>query len=253
MNRQLLLLKIEWFKLNRVNTLIWFGLFALLVSLLAYLTGMNTVLITDPVEKQKALFESFLAVAFGLSDLFMIVMVIILSTREYAHNVGRKKLINGYSREELFESHILFLMLFSFIAIALLLISWLVFSALIQQWPINKGMLTLASRLPLLWPYLFSHGLYALLIAVLVRKTGIAILLYIALRIGESILYLANDFFRQKYEWPIVADDVLPATFAKRMLSETTLFTEWQGVLSFVLINLFLFAVIYLRVKKSDF
>jgi hypothetical protein len=253
MKRFITLVNIEWFKFNRTGKYIWFGIFWLILSSLSYLTAMSTVLINDPIEKQRDLSQNFFSVSFGLADIFIVVMVIILTAREYTNQVTRKKLINGYRREEIFESHVIFLTLISFLVTALILLSWLTFSGFIQQWPINKGMASEAASWLMLWPYLFSHGLLALFIIVLVRKTGTAILLYIAIRVTEGILSLFNQYMKQKEDWPIISDDVLPGQLFKQMATDPGIFTQWQAFVSYASISLFLVVIIYLKVKKSDY
>lgn len=206
------LLKIEWLKLKSYKAfwimvgLYLFILFAIIVGLpelLDYIAALNS---------ETAVVKTFKTIAFNFADvwqniafvagmrgfikIFLALLMLVFISNEFSYNTIRSNILAGMSRTQFMVGKLSVVFLLSMIATVALFISGLYLGF---RFSANTTTAAILSRMHWLIFYFIETATYltfALLIGILIRKTGFAIITLLSYTFIELIIqyYIPNQF-----------------------------------------------------------
>ena len=191
----------------------------------------------------------------GLFKLVVAIMVVISITNEYQYRTIRQNIIDGLSRWEFLFSKILTNILLSLMSVAMIFLIGLVTGMIYSpdiQW---NYVITDLEFFPAYFLEIFAFLSYALMLGILVQRSGLTIVLLMLSHMIEGIMRLniddylpwIVDYFPMKSISNLVA---LP--FARYAFQEIQDYVAWQAVL-IVSAWIFLFNYFgYQKLKRAD-
>ncbi len=192
-------------------------------------------------------------------------MAVLMVTNEYANKTLRQNIIVGLNREDYFKSKLLFMVTIATIAT----IYYVVCALVIGFFHVNDTLyfstvFKNADMIPRYWLMSMGYMSFGLLIGLLVKRTGIALFLYLAyIMMLEPIIRWVMMFFVIKNVsmsfMPLNAiEDLAPLPVASTFFGAIAqqgfrvILTPWEaGIATAIYTSLFLFFS-YKRLKNSD-
>jgi len=222
------ILSIEWLKIKRYRTFwILMGLFLLLLPLWNYEIATGVIKLGGNGKNGINLLSTAYAFPEVWGNLgfwgsffvnFLSILVIILTTNEYAYRTNRQNIIDGWKRMQFFHAKVLLVIIFSVVITLFLFI----LGAIAGR--VNSGSFAnLFSEFQQVG-YFFILSLdymgFALLLAILVRRSGLAIGIFLLYSmIIENILrFLINHYTDKPYGNLLMlqsSDELLPFPLMK--------------------------------------
>ena len=270
------LLKIEWLKIKNYRVFILMSIFfvmgILAANYIAYSGYNNVVNNTDagillnrfnPYEF-KYVWET-VSYTSGLLLLLPSMLMIILTTNEYTFRTNRQNIIDGWSRQQFLQIKISLAFLFALFATVVVIICGFVFGWSTKSDLAFDGF----SHIGYFFLKALSYNLFAVMLSVLIKKTGFGIGVFFIYLGAENIISQILDSYSLYIKkihkidlgslgdyLPMSASDGL-LTFPNSPLKTMTkdvLPTEYNGVVLFIaIIYLILFYLISNRkILKSD-
>lgn len=191
----------------------------------------------------------------GLLKIILGIMVVISITNEFTYRTIRQNIIDGLSREEFLLSKVFMNVLFSFVSVAMLffigLVTGLIYSSDIT-W--NK-IITDLEFFPAYFLELFFFLSYALMIGVLIQRSGLTIILLLLSQLIEFIITANLDnhvpsivpFFPMRSVWNLIEWPFPRYAFME--IKDYVTFSSVGIVMGWVVIFNY---VSYYKLKKSD-
>src|SRR5882724_10972717 len=191
----------------------------------------------------------------GLFKIVLAIMVVISITNEIQYRTIRQNIIDGLSRWEFLLSKILTNVLLSLMSVTMIFLIAMITGLIYSPEIILSDILTDLEFFPAYFLEIFSFLSYALMLGILVQRSGLTIILLLLSNMIEGIMKLnmpdsvewLNQFFPMQSISNLVA---LP--FARYALREIQDYVAWSAVaISVTWIFLFNYFS-YLKLKKSD-
>lgn len=197
-----------------------------------------------------------LAYISGFFKIVLAIMVVISITNEFSYRTIRQNIIDGMSRWEFLQSKILTNLLLSFMSVSMVFIIAFV-TGLIYSPEINWDyVFDDLEFFPAYFLEVFTYLSFALMLGILVQRSGLTIILLLLSRIIEAPLdaYIGNH-----YSWGIVEffplqsiGNLIAMPFARYAFQEIQDYVSWKAV-AIVVTWMFLFNYFsYLKLKKAD-
>ncbi len=225
------LLKIEWLKIKNYTVFkvlsIFFVVGVVLTNYIVYSVNKNIVGNISPVGMVSSFnpysFENTwqtTSYATGFLLILPALLIIILITNEFSFRTSRQNIIDGWSRQQFVDVKIALALIVSILSTVLVLLTasiFAIFSA--TNFSTNGfdhvGYFLLKS---------FSYNMIAVLVSVLIRRTGFAIGLYFIYLGAENIISQLLDVWSMKLKKDGVADlgsmgDYLPMNASDGLLT----------------------------------
>lgn len=263
----LTLLRIEWMKMKNYKAFLILGIFFILgiftANYIVYTTFEKVINESDA----SALINRFNPYDFkyvwqtvsytsGFLLILPSMLLIILTTNEYTFRTNRQNIIDGWSRGQFIDVKLMLALLLALLSLLIVVLTGCLFGAMGTSGFSVAG----ASHLIYFFVKALSYNLLALMVSVLIRKTGLAIGIYFVYMGAENILAQMLDVLSLKIkkdygnDWgsigdylPMNASDGLltfPSNPLKK-LAESSLPTNYTGVvIGCALIYLALFFLI---------
>lgn len=264
------ILRIEWMKVKNYRTF-WI----LLAITLFSIPGFNYMLYnlmnnSFPSGKGKGILGSpfgfpdvWQTVSWNSSLLFIIpaILIITLTTNEFTYKTHRQNVIDGWSRKQFIGAKLIEVFLLSVLTTITVLLTAFLFGyfnnksgagAGVGTGPGNiaaaeAGSIWRESRFVLFYfVEMLSYSLIAFLMALFVKRAGLAMGLFFIYLIVEQIVV---GFFRGKYDIKTVnylpeevTDQLVPFPYAKAIFSKQA---NWESHVPFYLLVAFIYVVIY--------
>ena len=191
----------------------------------------------------------------GFFKLVLAIMVVISVTNEYTYRTVRQNIIDGLSRWEFLQSKILTNVLLSFMSVAMVLTIGFV-TGLIYSPSLNwKYVFQDLEFFPAYLLEVFAFLSYALMIGVLVQRSGLTIIILMLSHMIEAIIKVnlkgwaveLNPFFPMES-----ISNLVPMPFARYAFQEIQDYVSLSAV-AIALVWTFLFNYFsYLKLKRSD-
>lgn len=225
------LLKIEWLKVKNYTAFkllsIFFAIGVLLVNYAVYAFNKN-ILSQAGGGKMLALFNPYdfnntwqsTSYATGYLLILPAMLIIILITNEYTYRTSRQNVIDGWSRSEFISVKIVMALIFAMFSTLLVILTATGFGLLSgSDFSFNQF-----SHVGFFFTKALTYNMFAVLIAVLVRKTGFAIGVYFIYLGAENFLSQMLDIASMKWKAYNGTDmgsmgDYLPMNAADGMLT----------------------------------
>lgn len=196
----------------------------------------------------------------GLFKLVLAVMVVISITNEYQYRTLRQNIIDGFSRWEFLQSKILTNFLLSLMSVAMVLsialITGFIYTPQVEWDYFLQGFEFFIAY----FLEVFAFLSYALMLGVLVQRSGLTIVLLMLSHMIEAIIKV--NIFREQYQdqigwlkqfFPLESiSNLVPLPFARYAFQKIQDYVALSA-LAIALVWTFIFNYIsYLKLKKSD-
>lgn len=263
------ILRIEWLKVSSYRTF-WILLAIAVVSI----PGFNYMLynIMDnsfPKVKGKSILGSPFAfpdvwqtVSWNSTLLFLIpaILIITLVTNEFTYKTHRQNVIDGWSRKQFIGVKIVEVFLLSGLCTLVVGLTALGFGALGNKIAPGQSLLKESRFVLFYFVQMFSYSMIAFLLAMLIRRAGLAIGAFFMYMLGEQVIV---GIFRNIYKATAVdylpeevTDRLIPQPYLKVILSSQDA-TRWEHHLPVYLSVAALYLLLYSlftggRFLKSD-
>ena len=251
-------LKIEWMKVKNYRTF-WILLGITLVSI----PGINYMLyslMNNSFPKGKNGQNVILGSPFSFPDvwntvpwnasmLFIIpaLLIITLNTNEFTFKTHRQNVIDGWSRQRFINVKLVEILLLSILCTLVVVLTVLGFG-LIANKPGPGISIGQGSRMAFFYfVEILSYSMIALLLSILIRRSGLAIGIFFIYMLGEQIVV---GIFRHNYHmnWENylpeeVTDMLLPQPYAKALFQRNA--SDWEHHIPIYLAVAALYLIIY--------
>ncbi|MFN8336438.1 MAG: ABC transporter permease subunit [Cyclobacteriaceae bacterium] len=191
----------------------------------------------------------------GLFKVLLGIMVVISITNEFSYRTVRQNIIDGLSRWEFIGSKMLLNVLLSLMSVALIfliaLITGFIYTPEIQ-W---KYVFTDMEFYPAYFLEIFEYLSFALLLGILIRRSGLTIILLLLSSMLEWIVKLnVDDFFPDAIPFfPLESiNNLVPLPFYRYAFMEIQDYVKISSVLIAVSWTVIFNYLAYLRLKKAD-
>jgi ABC-2 type transport system permease protein len=191
----------------------------------------------------------------GLLKIVLAIMVVISITNEYQYRTIRQNVIDGLSRKQFLLSKIFTNALLSLMSVVMIFVVGLVTGMIYSpeiQW---NYVFTDLEFFPAYFLEIFAFLSYALMLGIMVQRSGLTIVLLMLSHMLEAIIKANIDDFA---EWSLdffpmqSISNLVPLPFARYALQEIQDYVSWQSVL-IAIVWIFLFNYFgYLKLKKAD-
>ncbi|WP_226391156.1 hypothetical protein [Penaeicola halotolerans] len=245
------LLKIEWYKLQRLEVYIILALYFLLITAISF---FSTVFQIDAGRSAEAVFtpDFFLQVSASIGTLLIVIMVMLTISRERTNQSNRKRLINGYTRDDIYTAQFIQVKL----VWGLFLVTWLLTafcSALfVGLNPISFfGDFTTGQFLGVVFGFL-AKGILAAFWITLMGKVILGLVLYFAWSVLETILDLIAKVSATASGNSNNISNFLPTTVIDNFMTNTPFISDW-AYFTFGMTMLILLFVPYMKIQKTDY
>ncbi len=191
----------------------------------------------------------------GLFKIVLAIMVVISITNEFTYRTIRQNIIDGMSRWEFLQSKILTNVLLSLMSVAMIFSIGLVTGIIYSPHLIFEDMLTDLDFFPAYFLEVFSFLSYALMLGVLIQRSGLTIILLLLSHMIEAIMKVnlpdSAEWLKQFFPMQSITN-LVSLPFARYALQEIQDYVAF-GAVVIAVIWAFLFNYFaYLKLKKSD-
>ena len=182
------------------------------------------------------------------------IYVIISITSEISYDTLRQNIMNGLSRTDFIVSKLFLIVLLSLCSALFLFISGLVIGLISTPEPQIHDMIKYSGFIPAYFLLLTAYLIFALLIGLLIKRTGLAMgLMFLYTIIIEPIIV-----FRIKTDWikglfPLKSiNNLIHMPFGKYVLREVQDYVALKDIFIVLLYSALFIYCIYLLLKKRD-
>lgn len=191
----------------------------------------------------------------GLFKLVLAIMVVISITNEFTYRTIRQNIIDGMSRWEFLQSKILTNVLLSLMSVAMVFSIGLVTGFIYTPQLILEEMFTDLEFFPAYFLEIFAFLSYALMLGILIQRSGLTIILLLLSHMIEAIMKVnlpeSTEWLKQFFPMESISN-LVPLPFARYALQEIQDYVA-LGAVAIALVWTFLFNYFsYLKLKKSD-
>ncbi len=188
------MLKIELFKIKRFDFYLFAGLYLFLI--VAIPIGINAVF------KQVLDGSNTLGFMHSVSIKLMLFGVIVAQAREYSNDVNRKKILNGYNRDDLFIAQLIIVGIYT---LTILLLSLLAMPAI----ALALGGFSIYAQTPSFWILglvlsNLSWGVFATFLINIFKRPLWAVLAFLGYVFIEFIFKILGQFQEEKHGWNLL-------------------------------------------------
>lgn len=191
----------------------------------------------------------------GFFKLVLAIMVVISITNEYTYRTIRQNVIDGMSRWEFLQSKILTNVLLSLMSVVMIYLIALVTGMIYSPELVLSDIFSEFEFFPAYFLEIFSFLSYALMLGVLVQRSGLTIILLMLSHMIEAIVKVnipeSADWLLQFFPMQSISN-LVEMPFARYAFKEIQDYVSLVAVL-IALVWAFLFNYFsYLKLKKSD-
>ncbi len=191
----------------------------------------------------------------GLIKIVLAIMVVISITNEYTYRTLRQNIIDGMSRSEFLLSKILTNVLLSFMSVAMIFVVGLVTGMIYSPEIRISQMLTDLEFFPAYFLEIFFFLSYALMLGILIQRSGLTIILLLLSQMVETIITANIDdyvpwlipYFPMKSIWNLI-EFPLPR-YAFQEIKDYITFGTVITVIAWTIIFNY---ISYFKLKRAD-
>jgi len=261
------LLQIEWLKVKNYRTF-WILLAMTIVSI----PGWSYLIISLMNNKfPKSNGKSFLGSPFAFPDawqtvsynsapfLFIIpaILVITLTTNEFTFKTHRQNVIDGWSRGQFVSVKLFELLLLSIVCTVIVFLTTLVFGTMLNKVPDGVSIWSGCRFVFFYFIQAISYFMIAFLMALLIKRAGLAMAAFLGYLIGEQIIVgvtinlLHSD--AANYLPEEVTDSLIPQPYGKKMLTTPDQINQWEHHIPIYLVVALVYLILYVVISRRRF
>jgi ABC-type transport system involved in multi-copper enzyme maturation permease subunit len=191
----------------------------------------------------------------GLFKIVLSIMVVISITNEYQYRTIRQNIIDGMSRWEFLLSKILTNVLLSLMSVTMIFLIGLVTGMIYTPEIIFSDVFSDLEFFPAYFLEIFAFLSYALMLGILIQRSGLTIILLLLSSMIELIMKVnlpdGADWLKQFFPMQSISN-LVALPFARYALQEIQDYVAWSAI-AIALVWTFLFNYFaYLRLKNAD-
>lgn len=191
----------------------------------------------------------------GLLKIVLSIMVVISVTNEFTYRTIRQNIIDGMSRSQFLFSKVLTNVLLSLMSVVMIFLIGLVTGMIYSPTIDFQNIITDLEFFPAYFLEIFFFLSYALLMSILIQRSGLTIILLLLSQMIEAIITANIDelvpaiipFFPMRSIWNLI--DMPYQRYAFQEIQDYLTFSSVAIVLAWIVIFNYLS---YLKLKKSD-
>ena len=264
------LLRIEWLKVKNYRTF-WILLAMTILSIpgLSYLLYdlMNN---SFPKEKGKSIVGSPFAfpdawqtISWNSTLLFIIpaILIITLTTNEFTFKTHRQNIIDGWSRRQFLSVKLVELLMLAVTCTIVVFVTTLIFGCIANKVAPGQSVWQDCRFVFFYFVQLLSYSTIAFLLALFIRRSGLAIGAFLMYMLAENIIVgLGRHKFNidgVDYLPEEVTDRLIPQPYLHRVFQSSADTARWEHHLPVYLVVALIYLVLYYlttdwRITKSD-
>ncbi len=254
------LIGIEWMKIKNYRTF-WILLGIIVVSIPAF--NFMVYNLTDNTFPKNRHGQSLLGTPFAFPDawqmiswfsslLFVLpaILVITLTTNEFTFKTHRQNIIDGWSRNEFIGVKLIGVLLLSILCTIVVFLTVLGFGYLANKGPIKVPIWEGSRFLFFYFVEVLSYSMIAFVIAVLIKRSGLAIAIFLIYMIAEEVIML---ILTNKYS--LTAGQYLPEETTDRLIPTPFIGNPsgWEHLIPGYLIAAAIYLILYCLVTSRYF
>jgi ABC-2 type transport system permease protein len=265
------LLRVEWLKIKNYRTF-WI----LLAMTILSIPGLNYViydLMNNSFPKTKggqsvvgspfAFPDAWQTVSWNSSMLFIIpaILIITLTTNEFTFKTHRQNIIDGWSRRQFLSVKLVELLMLAVVCTIVVFLTTLVFGCIANKVAPGQRVWQDARFVFFYFVQMLSYSTIAFLMALLIRRSGLAIGAFLIYMLAENIIVgIGRHRFKLDgvdYLPEEVTDRLIPQPYLRRVFESSADQIRWEEHLPVYLVVALVYLVIYYlvtdrRITKSD-
>lgn len=191
----------------------------------------------------------------GFFKIVLAIMVVISITNEYQYRTIRQNIIDGMSRWEFLKSKILTNVLFSLMSVTMVFLIALVTGMIYSPQLILTDIFSDLDFFPAYFLEIFAFLSYALMLGILVQRSGLTIILLLLSHMIEAIVKVnipdATDWLKDFFPMQSISN-LVSLPFARYAFQEIQDYVAISAVLIALVWTILFNYFAYLRLKKSD-
>ena len=259
------ILRVEWMKVKNYRTF-WI-LLAITIAIVPAVTYLLYNLMNNsfPKVKGKSLFGSPFAfpdvwqtVSWNSTLTFIIpaILIITLTTNEFTYKTHRQNIIDGWSREQFIGVKLIEVVLLALLSTVVVMLTAIGFGYFGNKVPDGVSIWTGFRFIPFYFVQMLSYSMIAFLLALLIKRAGLAISVFLIYMLVENIAVaiLRNayklkgaDFLPEE-----VTDRLIPQPYLKPLISQEES-ARWEHLLPVYLVVGAVYLVLYCLVAGRSF
>lgn len=249
---------VEWLKIRRYRT--FWVLMAMTLLSIPGLTYMLFDLMKNSFPKGRgqailgspfALPDAWQTVAWNSTLLFILpaILIITLTTNEFTYKTHRQNIIDGWSRQQWISVKLLEVLILTLKCTAMVFITTLIFGCLVNKVPAGVSVWQDSRFLFFYFVQALSYLTIAFLLAMLIKRAGLAIGAFLIYMLAENILvaigrnlYKLNgvDYFPEE-----VTDRLIPQPYLRKVLSSPAEVSRWEHHIPIYLLVALGYLIVY--------
>lgn len=252
------LLRVEWLKVKSYRTF-WI----LLAMTILSIPGLNYLIYSlmnnsFPKANGKSIVGSPFAfpdawqtVSWNSALLFIIpaILIITLTTNEYTFKTHRQNVIDGWSRQQFISVKLFELLLLSIVCTVTVFLTALVFGCVANKLPPDVSLWQDVRFVSFYFVQMISYSTIAFLMAVLIKRAGLAIAAFLGYLLAENIVV---GFFSNVYKMDFVnylpeqvTDSLIPQPYLRKLLQSQQQIADWEHHLPIYVVVAALYLTVY--------
>jgi ABC-2 type transport system permease protein len=259
------ILRVEWMKVKNYRTF-WI-LLAITIAIVPAVTYLLYNLMNNsfPKVKGKSLFGSPFAfpdvwqtVSWNSTLTFIIpaILIITLTTNEFTYKTHRQNIIDGWSREQFIGVKLIEVLLLALLSTVVVMLTAVGFGYIGNKVPAGVSVWTGFRFIPFYFVQMLSYSMIAFLLALLIKRAGLAISVFLIYMLVENIVvavlrnaYKLNgaDFLPEE-----VTDRLIPQPYLKPLISPAEA-ARWEHLLPVYLVVGAVYLLLYCLVAGRSF
>ena len=253
------LLRVEWLKIKSYRTFwILLGMTILSIPGLSYLI-MSLMDNKFPKNNGKSILGSPFAfpdawqtISYCSAPLLFIIpviLVITLTTNEFTFKTHRQNIIDGWSRGQFISVKLFELLLLSITCTVVVFLTALIFGAVINKVPEGVSIWTDCRFVFFYFIQAISYFTIAFLIALLIKRAGMAIAAFLGYLLAEQIIVgVVTNIYKStaaNYLPEEVTDSLIPQPFGRKMLQSADQIAQWEHQIPVYLVVAAVYLIVY--------
>ncbi len=261
------LLRVEWLKVKNYRTF-WI----LLAMTILSIPGLNYLIFwirqnSIPKGGQAAFADVFSfpevwhVISWNSATLFTIpaILIITLTSNEFTFKTHRQNVIDGWSRRQFVSVKIFELVLLALLNTLIVLLTVLVFGCLVSKVPPGQSVWADSRFLFFYFVEMLSYSMIAFLLALLIKRSGLAIAAFLFYMLVEEIIVDWLHHYTRGVEYlpEEVTDRLIPWPYLRKMILASDEIARWERHIPIFLVVSLVYLIVYWvvadwRFTKSD-
>ena len=186
-----------------------------------------------------------------------VILVITLTTNEFTFKTHRQNVIDGWSRGQFISVKLFELLLLSILCTVTVFLTTLVFGTMINKVPDGISIWTDCRFVFFYFVQALSYSTIAFLMALLIRRAGMAIAAFLGYLLGEQIIVgITTNIYHSdlaNYLPEEVTDSLIPQPYARKLFQTSEQIAKWEHHIPIYLVVALVYLIVYCVITQRRF